>query len=77
MGRITKKKIRNINLSKIDEDLKKKTFTIFILFFPSILIALIPETIGSNILLPLALKILLVFYQFIVLKNFVDVHYNG
>ena len=61
---------------KLEGEEKKKIFTIFILFFPSILIGLIPQSINSSLWLPLSLKVLIIFYQFVVLKNFVDVHYG-
>lgn len=55
---------------------KKKIFTLFILFFPSVLIGLIPATVNNSIVLPLSIKVLLIFYQFVVLKNFIDQHYD-
>jgi hypothetical protein len=61
---------------KRDENERKKMFTIFILFFPSILIGLVPENINGSIWVGISLKALLVFYQFVVLKNFIDAHYD-
>jgi len=60
----------------IERDIKPKMLTLFILFFPSILIAIIPSEIGMNYIMSIVIKALLVFYQFVVLKNFVDKHYN-
>lgn len=51
-------------------DVKQKTLSLFILFFPTLIIALIPPM--DNVWLPIALKTLLAFYQLIVLKNFID-----
>lgn len=61
---------------KNNEAERRKMFTLFILFFPSILVGIIPESINQTIWIPLSLKVLLIFYQFVVLKNFVDKHYN-
>ena len=58
-------------------DLKKKILSLFILFFPTVIIAIIPSVIAGTIWTGLAIKILLAFYQFVVLKNFVDTHYGG
>lgn len=62
-------------------DVKKRMFILFILFFPSILIALIPSypynTGVLQSLTPLIIKILLAGYQFVVIKNFVDTQYGG
>ena len=51
-------------------DLKRKTLTLFILLFPSILIT-------SIIWAPTYISVILaIFYQFVVIKNFVDSHYD-
>ena len=57
-------------------DVKKKVFTLFILFFPTILIAIVPSFMEEAVYLPFAIKTLLAFYQFIILKNFIDTHYG-
>jgi hypothetical protein len=54
---------------------RKKLFALFILFFPGLVAIFIPTVVGDNFLLPFALKILLVFYQFVILKNFLDSYY--
>ena len=54
----------------------KKILSYFILFFPSVLIAIIPETINGNVFISIAIKTLIVFYQFVILKNFVDRFYG-
>jgi hypothetical protein len=56
------------------EDIKQKTLSLFILFFPTLIIAVIPAM--DNFLIPIALKTLLAFYQLIVLKNFLDRTYR-
>lgn len=65
----------------VDEPLKKDKanyFAYFLLFFPTLVIAAIPSTIGEHtIALTFAIKILLVFYQFVVIKNFVDKYYGN
>jgi len=54
----------------------KKALAIFLLFFPSILIAGVPSQVDGGILWPIVFKGLLVFYQYIALKNFVDRFYG-
>lgn len=65
---------------EIQLDTKKKMLTLFVLFFPSVLVALIPNNfLGSGIwesLVPISIKALLLFYQFVVIKNFIDTHYG-
>jgi len=60
--------------TRLVED-SKKLFALFILFFPGLIAIFVPSTIGSNFLLPFALKLLLAFYQFVILKNFLDSYY--
>ena len=60
----------------VDPEVKKKMLTLFILFFPSIIIAGVPSLMDGNIIKPLVIKLALVFYQFVVLKNFIDQHYG-
>ena len=61
---------------RVDPDVKKKMLTLFILFFPSIIIAGVPSMIDGSIIKSLVIKLALVFYQFVVLKNFIDQHYG-
>lgn len=58
------------------KDEKRNFFAYFLLFFPTLIVAAIPEGIGGNIWISFILKLLLVFYQFIVVKNFVDKYYG-
>lgn len=53
---------------------RKDILSILILLFPSILIA---ATAGiDNLLLGLMLRVLLIGYQFVIIKNFVDDYYG-
>ena len=61
---------------EVDVDMKKKALTLFILFFPTLIIALLPSSSGPFWLMAI-IKFLVVFYQLVVLKNFVDTHYGG
>ena len=63
-----------MKLSKEEKDpeLSKKYLTLFILFFPSLLLAALP---GNNFLM-VGIKVLLIFYQFVVVWNFVNSHYG-
>jgi len=54
----------------------KRVFSYFLLLFPSVLIALIPQEVGGSGLTTIAIKALLVFYQALILKNFVDTYYD-
>jgi hypothetical protein len=62
-------------MPKEDIDLKKQVLTLFVLFFPTLIITAVPNSISGN-WLPLVIKILLAFYQFVVLKNFIDTYYS-
>ena len=61
---------------QINIDEKRKTLTLFFLFFPSLLIATVPNIINETIYWPLAFKVLLLLYQLVAIKNFVDTHYG-
>ncbi len=58
------------------KDMKNNVFSYFLLFFPVLIIAAIPSTINGSTMQPLALKILLMLYEFVVIKNFVDKYYG-
>jgi len=55
---------------------RKNFFAYFLLFFPTIIIAAIPSSINGNVVISLSLKLLLAFYQFVSIKNFVDRYYG-
>jgi len=59
-----------------NEEDRRKVLTFFLLFFPSLLIALIPSSINGSIWWPLVFKAFLLFYQFVALKNFIDTQYG-
>jgi len=59
---------------EVSVDERKKLLTLFMLFFPSILIVLVPEMLIWW--MPIVFKFLLLFYQFIILKNFIDKYYG-
>ena len=55
---------------------KRNLFAVFLLFFPTLILAGIPTMIDGSVVTSLILKMLIVFYQFIVVKNFVDKYYG-
>jgi len=63
-------------ITSVNSDLKRKTLTLFLLFFPSLLIAAIPMAVNSSYVIGFGLKGCLIFYQFVVIKNFIDNHYD-
>ena len=60
----------------VDLVTKRKNLSFFLIMFPSVLIAITPSSFGSNVLYPLVLKILLLFYQYFIAKNFVESAYD-
>lgn len=60
---------------EIDIDVKRKTFTLFTLFFPTVVILALPNSIEGNFL-PIGIKLLLAFYQYVMVKNFIETHYS-
>ena len=60
----------------IREDVRNKFMTYFLLFFPTVIIVVIPGTINESLMLSMSLKGLLAFYQFVTLKTFIDKHYE-
>jgi len=71
-----KKKKKQTSGEEIDVDSKKKMLTFFLLFFPSILIAIIPSEINGQVFLSFGIKGCILLYQLVVLKNFIDTHYE-
>lgn len=54
---------------------KQNIFAIFLLFFPTIIVAAIPEM--NPVWLSMVLKLLVAMYQLVVVKNFVDKYYGN
>jgi len=65
------------NKEEDKEELRQSYFAYFLLFFPTLIVASIPSTIDGGIFLPLIIKILLLMYQFVAIKNFVDRYYGN
>jgi len=61
---------------EVSRDTKRKNLTFFTLMFPSLLLAMIPESINGSVLYSLALKIMVVFFQYFLLKNFIESVYD-
>jgi len=57
------------------EEQKRSTLTFFLLFFPTILIAAIPTEINGTVWISFGIKLMIILYQFVVIKNFVDSQY--
>lgn len=70
--KISKEKLETVR----PEDVRNKFMTYFLLFFPTIILIAIPDTINGGIILSVSLKALVAFYQFVTLKTFVDKHYE-
>jgi hypothetical protein len=62
--------------SEKNEDTKKKILTLFLIFFPSVIISIIPAQINGSLITSFGIKICLLLLQFVALKNFVDIHYE-
>lgn len=58
------------------EEIRSKFLTYFLLFFPTLILIAIPDTINSSIILSASFKMLIAFYQFVTMKTFVDKHYE-
>lgn len=61
---------------KYPKENKKSTLTFFIIFFPSVILSLIPSTINNTIIIPIGIKTCLLLLQLVILKNFVDTYYE-
>jgi len=60
---------------KPTQEEKQNIFAIFLLFFPTIIVAAIPQM--NPIWLSTVLKLLVAMYQLVVVKNFVDKYYGN
>ena len=61
---------------EVNEDVKKSTLTFFILFFPSVLVAAVGFMVEEWIT-HFALVLLVLLWQFVVMKNFIDAQFSG
>lgn len=55
---------------------KKKNLSFFLIMFPSALLAVIPSSFNGNIFYPIVLKVLILFYQYFIAKNFIESAYD-
>jgi len=62
--------------SEVNQDVKRKNLTFFLLIFPSLILALLPWDINGNVIYALTLKILVLLFQYYVAKNFVESIYT-
>jgi hypothetical protein len=60
----------------VDPDTKKKNLTFLMLMFPSLLLAIIPETINGGVAIALLLKVLVLGFQYVLVQNFIESVYN-
>ncbi len=60
----------------VEEDVRDKFMTYFLLFFPTVILIAIPGIINGGIIVSMSLKVLIAFYQFVTLKTFIDRHYE-
>jgi len=61
---------------EINQDTKRKNLSFFLMIFPSVLLAIIPDDFGGNFLYPLVIKLLILLYQYLIIKNFVESVFN-
>jgi len=61
---------------EVSQDTKRKNLSFFLMIFPSVLLAIIPDSFGDNVMYPLAIKLLVLIYQYFIIQNFVESVYN-
>lgn len=61
---------------QIEKPKRKDMLTLFILFFPTVLVAMMPRIPIMAFDMSIVIKTLLCFYQFVIIKNFVDDYYE-
>jgi hypothetical protein len=61
---------------EIPKDTKRKNLTFFLLMYPSVILAIIPDEINGKPLYSLVFTILILSFQYIVAKNFVESVYD-
>ena len=76
LQKIQDKMGKNKEIEEGNGDIKRKTLTFFFLFFPSLLVAMIPFTINGSIIVAWGIKVSLLLYQLVAIRNFVDTHYD-
>ena len=57
---------------EVSPDTKRKNLTFFLLMFPSVLLAVLPQDVNGNVFYALSLKILVLLFQYYIVKNFVE-----
>jgi len=60
----------------INPDTKRKNLSFFLMIFPSVLLAILPDSFGNNVVYPLVIKLLVLIYQYFIIQNFVESVYN-
>ena len=61
---------------EVDKDTKRKNLSFFLMICPSVLLAVLPSEFGDNVLYSLVIKLLVLIYQYFVIKNFVESYYD-
>lgn len=61
---------------EVSRDTKRKNMTFFMLIYPSVLLAIIPEQINGNPFYSLVLKIMILMFQYFIAKNFIESVYD-
>jgi hypothetical protein len=69
-----KLKIREEIIKNVDT--QKKTLTFFMIFFPSVIISVIPSMINDSFVISLGIKFCLLLLQLVILKSFIDTYYD-
>jgi hypothetical protein len=60
----------------VNPDTKRKNLSFFLMMFPSLLLAILPNTFGDNVITPLVVKVLVLIYQYFIIQNFVESVYS-
>jgi hypothetical protein len=61
---------------EISPDTKRKNLSFFLMMFPSLILAILPDAFGNNVIYPLVIKLLILIYQYFIIQNFVESVYN-
>lgn len=65
-----------VEKKSVNPDTRKKNLTFIMLMFPSLLLGILPWDINGNVLYALVLKILVLGFQYILVRNFVESVYD-